>query len=232
MRTIGLLGGMAWPSSAEYYRLLNEEVRRRLGGHHSARCLLLSVDFAEVEHLQSTGDWNTAGALLAGEARRLAAAGAEILVLASNTMHRVADAVAGATGATFLHIADALGEAAQDEGTATVGLLGTAYTMEGSFYADHLARRYGVKTLVPDEPDRRTVHRIIYDELVHGRTSEASRAAYLAVVGRLADRGAQAVALACTEIGLLIRDGDAAVPLRDTTALHCRRAVDLALAPA
>jgi aspartate racemase len=229
MRTIGILGGMAWPSSLAYYRLLNEETQRRLGGHHSARCVLLSVDFAEIEAMQARGDWERAGELLAGEARRLDAAGADILLLATNTMHRVADAVAAATPAPLLHIADALADDLDARKVTRVGLLGTRYTMEGAFYRERLAER-GIETLVPEPADREEVHRIIYDELVHERVRGASRSAFLEIIARLADGGAQAVALACTEIMLLVRDGDAAIPLLDTTALHCRRAVDLALA--
>jgi aspartate racemase len=230
VRTIGLLGGMAWPSSLVYYRLLNQEVERRLGGHHSARCVLLSVDFAAIERLQATGDWERAGSVLAEEARRLDAAGIDVLLLATNTMHRVAAPIAAATRARFVHIADALGDALAAAGLTRVGLLGTRYTMEGGFYAETLARR-GIETLVPDPSDRQAVHDIIYRELVHDRVEPASRQVYLDVIARLADRGAQTVALACTEIMLLVGDGDAAVPLLDTTTLHCRLAVDLALGP-
>lgn len=228
MQTIGLLGGMAWPSSLVYYRLLNQEVERRLGGHHSARCLLLSVDFAVIESLQAAGDWERAGAVLAEEARLLDAAGIDVLLLATNTMHRVAAPIAAAARARFLHIADALGDALAEARVTRVGLVGTRYTMEGGFYADELARR-GIETLVPDEAERQAVHDIIYRELVRDRVEPASRQVYLDVIAQLAGRGAQAVALACTEIMLLVRDGDAAVPLLDTTTLHCRRAVDIAL---
>ncbi len=228
MQTIGLLGGMAWPSSLVYYRLVNQEVQRRLGGHHSARCILMSVNFAVIERLQAAGDWDRAGEVLAEETRRLDAAGIDVLLLATNTMHRVADAIAAATRARFLHIADALADALGAAGVTRVGLLGTRYTMEGGFYAETLAQR-GIETLVPDESDRQAVHDIIYRELVHEQVEPASRQAYLDVIARLADRGARAVALACTEIMLLVRDGDAAVPLLDTTTLHCRRAVNLAL---
>ena len=221
---------MAWPSSLVYYRLLNQEVERRLGGHHSARCILLSVNFDVIERLQAAGDWEQAGAVLAEEARRLDAAGIDVLLLATNTMHRVAAPIAAATGARFLHIADSLGDALVAAGLTRVGLLGTRYTMEGGFYADTLARR-GIETLVPEATERQAVHDIIYRELVHDRVEPASRQVYLDVIAQLAERGAQAVALACTEIMLLVRDGDASVPLLDTTTLHCRLAVDYALGP-
>jgi aspartate racemase len=230
MKTIGLIGGMSWESSAEYYRMINEAVRRRLGGFHSARCLMSSVDFAEIEELQRTGRWEDAGDRLADAARRLERGGAELLVLCTNTMHRVADEVAAATEIPFLHIADPTAEAIKARGITSVGLLATRYTMEQDFYRDRLSQRHGLEVLVPDEPGRTVVHDVIYEELVHGRVEERSRAAYRDVMTRLVERGAEAIILGCTEIELLVREADATVPLFDTTRIHAERAVELALA--
>jgi len=229
MRRIGLLGGMSWESSAEYYRLINEDVRARLGGLHSADCVLRSVDFAQIEGLQQAGRWEEAGEQLAAEARSLAAAGAELLLLCTNTMHKVADAISAGAPIPLLHIADATADAVMAAGISTIGLLGTAYTMEEDFYLGRLRERHGLDVLVPDEDGRRAVHRIIYDELCLGIVSESSRELHRAAIVDLVERGAQAVVLACTEIGLLIGPGDAEVPIFDTTRLHARRAVDLAL---
>ncbi|MGY2002995.1 aspartate/glutamate racemase family protein [Blastococcus sp. SYSU DS1024] len=229
MRTIGLLGGMSWESSALYYRLLNEAVRERLGGLHSARCILLSVDFAVIERLQAAGEWASAGDLLAADARRLQAAGAELVVLCTNTMHTVADAVAGAVDVPFLHIGDSTAEAVTAAGLTRVGLLGTRYTMEQPFLADRLAAA-GLDVLVPGPDDRDEVHRVVYEELVLGIVREESRGAYRGVVDRLVARGAQGVVLGCTEIELLIGPDDVAVPTFPTTALHVAAAVRAALA--
>jgi aspartate racemase len=229
MRRIGLLGGMSWESSAVYYRLVNEAVRERIGGLHSADCLLRSVDFAGVERLQRDGDWAAAGALLAGEARALEAAGAQLLVLCTNTMHRVAPAIEAAVSIPLLHIADATADAVRGEGHATVGLLATAYTMEGEFYVGRLRERHGLGVLVPGADDRALVHRVIYEELCVGRVEPASRDAVRRVMAGLADRGAEAILLGCTELDLLVGPADAPVPVFDTTALHARRAVDVAL---
>jgi aspartate racemase len=230
MKTIGLIGGMSWESSAEYYRMINEAVRRRLGGFHSARCLMFSVDFAEIEELQRSGRWEDAGNRLADAARRLERGGAELLVLCTNTMHRVADEVAAATEIPFLHIADPTAEAIKARGITSVGLLATRYTMEQDFYRDRLSQRHGLEVLVPDEPGRTVVHDVIYEELVHGRVEERSRAAYRDIMTRLVERGAEAIILGCTEIELLVREADATVPLFDTTRIHAERAVELALA--
>lgn len=229
MRRIGLLGGMSWESSAAYYRLLNEEVRDRLGGLHSADCLLRSIDFAGLEALQRAGRWDEAGALLAAEAEALVAGGAELIVLCTNTMHKVADAVTGAVEIPFVHIADATTEAVRAAGLERVGLLATAYTMEQDFYVGRLRERHGLDVLVPDAEERRDVHAIIYDELCVGVVRDASRERYRAVMAALAARGAQAVLLGCTEIGLLVGPQDAEVPVFDTTRLHVARALDLAL---
>jgi len=228
MKTIGVLGGMSWESSLEWYRLANERVAARLGGYHSARILLDSLDFAEIEALQAQDDWDSAGALLADRARALEAAGAEILVLATNTMHLVADRITDAVGIPFLHIADAAGAAVSGAGLATVGLLGTAFTMERPFYAEKLAA-HGIRTLVPDADDRRTVHAVIYDELVHGVVRDESRRAYVEVVDRLIARGAEGIVLGCTEIELLLSAGDVPVPVFPTTSLHVDAAIAAAL---
>lgn len=231
MRRIGLVGGMSWESTALYYRLLNEEVRERLGGFHSARLVLASVDFAEVEAMQSAGDWAAAGALLAEEARAVQAAGAECLVLCTNTMHKVADVVQAAIDVPLLHLADVTADAVRGAGSGRVALLGTRFTMEQPFYADRL-RSHGVEVLVPDGEDRALVHDVIYDELVLGVVREESRAAYVEVVRRLAERGAGGVVLGCTEIELLLGPDDVDLPVFATTALHVQAAVDFALSPA
>ena len=229
MRTIGLLGGMSWESSALYYRLVNEGVRERLGGLHSARCVLLSVDFAEIERLQVAGEWERAGALLAADARLLQAAGAELVVLCTNTMHTVADALTDALDVPLLHIGDVTGRAVATAGLRRVGLLGTAFTMEQPFLVDRLAAQ-GLEVLVPEPADRAEVHRIIYAELCRGIVREESRQAYRGVIDRLVARGAEGVVLGCTEIELLLGAGDVDVPVFPTTALHAEAAVAAALA--
>jgi aspartate racemase len=229
VKRIGLLGGMSWESSSEYYRLLNEEVRERCGGLHSADCVLRSVDFAEIERLQREGRWEEAGNRLADEARALVAAGAQLLVLCTNTMHKVADTIAAAVDVPFVHIADATAEAVRDRRLQTVGLLATAYTMEQDFYVGRLRERHGLNVLVPNEKDRRRVHDVIYDELCVGLINDSSRSAYRDVISDLVERGARGVLLGCTEIGLLVGPRDAEVPLFDTARLHAQRAVELAL---
>lgn len=229
MRRIGLLGGMSWESTAEYYRLANEAVRDRLGGFHSADLLLASVDFADIERLQVAGRWDEAGRILADHARRLEAAGAELLVLCTNTMHRVAAPIEAAVSIPFLHLADTTAQAVRRAGLTRVGLLGTAFTMEQSFYRDRVAAG-GIEVLVPEEADRRAVHRIIYDELVLGIVRDASREVYRGVMRRLVDRGAAGIVLGCTEIELLVGAADSPVPLFPTTRLHVEAAVDAALA--
>ena len=228
MRKVGLLGGMSWESTALYYRLVNEEVRDRLGGFHSARLVLASVDFADIEAMQVAGDWEAAGAALADEARSLEAAGAECLVLCTNTMHKVADAIEGAVDIPLLHLADVTADAVRTAGVDRVALLGTRFTMEQPFYADRL-RSHGLDVLVPEGDDLTLVHDVIYDELVLGVVRDESRAAYVDVVRRLVGRGAGGVVLGCTEIELLIGPGDVEVPVFATTALHARAAVDFAL---
>ena len=229
MLTIGLLGGMSWESTAEYYRLINHGVRERLGGTHSARMLMLSVDFAEIEALQQAGDWDGLGRIMLAEARRLKSGGADFLVIATNTMHRFADEVEAEAAIPVLHIADAMGAAIAAQGFARIGLLGTRFTMEQPFLKARLADRFGITSLVPDAADRATIHGVIYDELVKGMIRPESREACRAVMARLAEAGAEAIVLACTEIMLLVQPGDSARPLFDTTALHAAAAVERAL---
>lgn len=229
MKVIGLLGGMSWESSAEYYRIVNERVRDRLGGLHSARCLMWSFDFAEIEALQHAGRWDEATALLVEAARRLERGGADFLVLCTNTMHRMAEDLQAAIGLPLLHIADPTAKRIKAAGLRRVGLLGTAFTMEQEFYKGRLAARHGLEVLVPDDRDRALVHRVIYDELVRGVVEPSSRAAYREIIGRLVAGGAQAVILGCTEIMLLVRPEDSPVPLFDTTTIHAEAAVELAL---
>jgi aspartate racemase len=228
-RVIGMLGGMSWESSAEYYRLANELVRERLGGLHSARCLLASVDFAEIEAMQVAGEWEQAGKVLADAARGLEAGGAELLLLCTNTMHKVADQVQAAVQIPLLHIGDVAAKAVTDAGLHTVGLLGTAFTMEQAFYRDRLAG-HGLTVLIPDADDRAEVHRIIYDELCFGVVREESRQLYREVIQRLIDAGAQGIVLGCTEIELLVSESDSSVPVFPTTRLHVEAVVDASLA--
>ena len=230
MKRIGLLGGMSWESSIEYYRLVNEATRERLGGLHSADCLLRSVDFTDIEVLQRDGRWDEAGARLAAEAAGLVAAGAELIVLCTNTMHKVADAITDAVDVPFVHIADTTAEAVRARGLHTVGLLATAYTMEQDFYVGRLRDRHGLEVLVPEEADRRLVHRVIYEELCVGVIDDGSRDEYRRIMAGLAERGAEAILLGCTEIDLLVGPEDAPVPVFDTTRLHAERAVELAIA--
>lgn len=229
MKLIGLLGGMSWESTAEYYRLANELVRERRGGLSSARVLLHSVDFAEIERLQVTGDWDAAGEVLAAAAAGLEAGGAELLVLCTNTMHKVAGAIEAATTIPFLHIGDVTARAVKAAGLERVGLLATAYTMEQDFLRDRLAR-HGLTVLVPGPDDRAEVHRVIYEELVLGVIRDDSRAAYRAVINRLVAEGAQGIILGCTEIELLIGPSDSSVPVFPTTRLHVEAAVEASLA--
>ncbi|WP_405808010.1 aspartate/glutamate racemase family protein [Streptomyces sp. NBC_00210] len=228
MKTIGLIGGMSWESSAEYYRLLNELVRERLGGLHSAPCILHSLDFAEIEELQVAGDWERAGEILADAARGLQAAGADLLLICTNTMHKVAGQVEAAVSVPLLHLADATADAVRAEGLTRVGLLGTAFTMEQAFYRDRLAG-HGLEVLTPDADGRALVHRVIYEELCRGVVREESRSAYQDVIGKLVAAGAEGVVLGCTEIELLIGEKDSPVPVFPTTRLHAEAAVDAAL---
>ena len=231
MKTIGLIGGMSWESTIPYYRLINEGVKQRLGGLHSAKLILHSVDFDEIERLQRSGDWDAAGALLARAAQSLEVAGAGLIVLCTNTMHKVAPAIESAVGIPLLHIADATAETAKAAGIRRVGLLGTRFTMEQDFYVGRLIGRHGLEVLLPEAPERDEVHRIIYEELCLGKILPDSRETYRHIMNHLARQGAQAIILGCTEISLLVGPDDSPVPLFDTTAIHAQSAVDRALMP-
>ncbi len=224
MKTLGLIGGMSWESTVPYYRQINETVKAELGGLHSARLLLYSVDFAEVERLQHAGDWDGAGQMLADIARRLEGAGAEAIVICTNTMHKLAPQVQAATHIPLLHIVDATATAIRAAGMKRVGLLGTRFTMEQDFYRGRMSQEFGIECLVPPAAEREIVHRVIYDELCQGRIEPASRAEYRRVLQGLAEAGAEGVILGCTEISLLVSAEDSPVPLFDTTALHARAA--------
>jgi aspartate racemase len=230
MKTIGIIGGMSWESTVPYYRRLNELVRDRLGGLHSARVVLVSLDFHDVEVLQSAGDWDAAGSMLADAARSLESAGAECVLIATNTMHKIANTVTEAVGIPLIHIADATGEAIAAAGLRTVGLLGTRFTMEQDFYRARLAERFGLRVLVPGPEDREYVNRVIYHELCCGVIGESSRAAFREIIARLVAEGAEGVVLGCTEIPLLVSAADSPVPLFDTGELHARAAAACALA--
>lgn len=230
MKTIGLIGGMSWESTQTYYRLINQKMRDELGGLHSAKLVLYSVDFAEIETLQQQGDWDTAAEVLASAARAVESAGADFMVLCTNTMHKVAPQIEQGVSIPLLHIADATASALKENRISSVGLLGTRFTMEQSFYRDRL-EEHGIRVMVPDELQREHIHGVIFDELCRGEIRPDSKAAYLKVVDSLADRGAQGVILGCTEIGLLIQASDTEVRLFDTTEIHAEQAVQLALRP-
>jgi len=229
MKTIGLIGGMSWESSAEYYRLINQETKRRLGGHHNALSIMVTVDFAEVERLQHANQWEPLGAMLADAARQVERGGADLVVLCTNTMHKLADFITNAVSIPLLHIADAVAESVKRSGHRRVGLLGTRFTMEQSFYADRMRRGFGIDTIVPEAAERQTIHDIIYDELCHGVIRPESRQMFQAIIGGLARAGAEGVVLGCTEIGLLISQSDSSLPVYDSTAIHARAAVEFAL---
>ncbi len=228
-KVIGLIGGMSWESSSEYYRIINQAVREKLGGLRSARCLMWSFDFGEIEALQHAGRWDDATALMIDAAQRLERGGADFFLICTNTMHRMADQVQAAVRIPLLHIADPTAERIKAQGIRRVGLLGTAFTMEQEFYKGRLQSRFGLDVLVPEPEDRATVHRIIYEELVQGRVEAQSREAYRGVIARLIERGAEAVILGCTEIMLLVKPEDSHVPLFDTTGIHAEAAVERAL---
>lgn len=229
MKTIGLIGGMSWESTVSYYSMINEEVKKRLGGLHSAKILLYSVDFAEIEALQHSGKWDESGQMLAEAAACLEKGGADFVLICTNTMHRVAPQVAAAVRIPLIHIADATAAALQAQGVKNVALLGTAYTMEQDFYKGRLSQNFGMTVLVPEAQDRAIVHHIIYDELCLGQIRSESRQRYVDIIKKLKDRGAEAVILGCTEIGLLISAADSCLPAFDTTSLHAQEAVRLAL---
>ncbi|MEZ3498330.1 aspartate/glutamate racemase family protein [Pantoea sp. KPR_PJ] len=229
MKTIGLLGGMSWESTALYYRILNEEIKAALGGLHSARIVLYSVDFAEIEKLQSDGRWDEAGVQLAQAARALVRAGADFLVLATNTMHKVAPHIQQAVDIPLLHIADATAERIRDNGLKKVGLLATRFTMEEAFYRGRLTEEYGLEVVTPDQTDRALVHQVIYQELCQGKVNAASREKFRHIMAKLTEQGAEGIILGCTEITMLVSAQDASVPLFDTTLIHAQRAVRQAL---
>ncbi len=229
MRTLGLLGGMSWESTLPYYRLINQGISARLGGLHSASIVLYSVDFAVIARMQADGDWQQAGRLLADNAVALQQAGAEAIVLCTNTMHKVADTIAQACPLPLLHIADAAGRVITRRGLRRVGLLGTRFTMQEDFYRQRLAQSCGIEVVVPDERDSEIIHRVIFEELCRGQIRPESREAYRRIIARLESRGIEGLILGCTEIGLLISQDDAAVPLFDTTAIHAASAVAFAL---
>jgi aspartate racemase len=229
VKTIGLIGGMSWESTALYYRALNEAVKDQLGGLHSAKIVLYSVDFHDVAQLQRAGEWDRAGAMLAEGVRALAAAGADVLLICANTMHKVAPAIEAAVAIPLLHVADAVAVPVKQAGASVVGLLGTRFTMEQDFYRDRLRERHGLDVLVPPQDDRDTVHRIIYEELCMGEVVPASRAEFVRIMADLVARGAQAIILGCTEFAMLVGAEDATVPLFYTTSIHALAAVAFAL---
>lgn len=229
MKTIGLLGGMSWESTVGYYQQLNQGIQQHLGGLHSAKIALISVDFDEIERLQHQGDWQGAAQLLTDAARQVEAAGADFLMICTNTMHKVAGPIADAVAIPLLHIADATAEALVADNISRVGLLGTAFTMEEAFYKQRLTEEYSLEVVIPDEKERQLVHRVIYQELCQGEINPDSKAAYLAIIQGLYDAGAQAVILGCTEIGLLVQQQDTQVRLYDTTAIHAAKGVEWAL---
>lgn len=229
MKTIGLIGGLSWESSIEYYRIINQETQKRLGGVHSARCLLHSFDFGEIEALQAAGDWDGASERMVDAARRLQLAGADCIVICSNTMHLMADAVEAAAALPLIHIADATAAPIMAKGLQRVGLLGTSFTMERDFYRGRMSERFGLDVQIPNAAGRAIVHDIIYEELVRGIIRDESRRRYQTLIEGLADAGSEAVILGCTEIGLLIKPEHSALPTFDTTVLHALAAVDWAL---
>ena len=229
MKTIGLIGGMSWESSIEYYRIINETVKEKLGGLHSAKSLMVTVDFAEIEKLQHEDRWDEAAQILVKCARDLERGGADCIVLCTNTMHKLADQIIASVNIPFLHIADATAEKIVAAGMKKIGLLGTRFTMEHDFYKGRLIRNFGLDVLVPDKADRDIVHRVIYEELVQGKIMDASRAEYKRVMQSLIDKGAQGIILGCTEIELLVKQADSQVPLFPTTHIHAATAVEFAL---
>jgi aspartate racemase len=230
LKTIGLIGGMSWESSAEYYRIINEAVHDRLGGVHSAKSVMVSVDFAEIEALQRQGRWAEATQAMIEAAQGVERGGADFVVICTNTMHKMADDVQKAIQVPLLHIADAAAEPIKARGLRKVGLLGTKFTMEEEFYSGRLAQRHGLQVLIPNAEDRAIVHRVIYEELVVGTINPASQAQYRRIIAGLVRQGAEGIILGCTEIGLLVKEADSPVPLFDTTRIHALAAVDYALA--
>jgi len=229
MKTIGMIGGMSWESSIEYYRIINEKVKENLGGLHSAKSLMYSVDFAEIEALQHAGRWDEATQAMIEAAKHVESGGADFIVICTNTMHKMADEVEAAIGIPLLHIADATAEAIKSQKLGKIGLLGTKFTMEEDFYRGRLVEKHGLDVLIPGADDREIVHRVIYDELVLGEIKAKSREVYKQIIEKLIAEGAQGIILGCTEIGLLVKDEDSRVPLFDTTNIHAVAAVEMAL---
>ena len=230
MKIIGLIGGMSWESSLEYYRIINETVRNRLGGFHSAQSLMYSVDFAEIEILQHQGQWQEATQMMIEAARRVERGGADFLVICTNTMHKMAEEVQKNISIPILHIADATAERVKAQKLRKVGLLGTKFTMEEEFYKGRLTKKHGLQVIIPNEEDRAIVHRVIYDELVIGEINPTSRAQYQRIIDEMIQEGCEGIVLGCTEIGLLVKEADSRVPLFDTTQIHAIAAVEYALA--
>ncbi|PEP88433.1 aspartate/glutamate racemase family protein [Bacillus pseudomycoides] len=228
MKMIGLIGGMSWESSSEYYRIINEEVKKRLGGLHSAKCLLYSVDFEEIEQYQSEGDWGKAGNVLGEAAYSLEKAGADFIVICTNTMHKVISNIKDKVSIPILHIADATAMEIKKQGIRSVGLLGTKYTMEQDFYKSRIEEK-GMRVMIPNETDRELVNRIIYNELCLGKVNQTSRDSYKEIINRFVQNGAEGIILGCTEIGLLVKQEDSQVPLFDTTFIHAVEAVNISL---
>ncbi len=229
MKTIGLLGGMSWESTVGYYRAINEGVKKKLGGLHSAKIAMYSVDFEPIEKLQHQGDWEGTARILSEAAQNIQSAGADVLLICTNTMHKVAPQIEKAIKIPLLHIADATAEVLVDKGIKTVGLLGTAFTMEKDFYKGRLIEKYGLNVQIPNGEDRKIVHKIIYEELCLGKIQSDSKNEYLRIIDMLANQGSEAVILGCTEIGMLISQGDTKVKLLDTTAIHAEKAVEYSL---
>lgn len=230
MKTIGLIGGMSWESTASYYQALNQEIKTQLGGLHSAKIVLYSVDFAEIETLQHQGEWNKTANILGNAAKAVEAAGADFFLICTNTMHKVAPQVSQHVAIPLLHIADATAQQLKANGISKVGLLGTKFTMEQAFYKGRLQDNFNIEVIVPNEHDRHIIHQVIYDELCLGEIKEASRQHYLAIINKLFNEGVQAIILGCTEIALLVNQNDTDVPLFDTTRIHAHKAVEYALA--
>ena len=230
MKTIGMIGGMSWESTSTYYREINEGIKNTLGGLHSAKIALYSVDFDEIEKLQHADDWEATATILTRAAQAVEAGGADFLLICTNTMHKVAPQIEAGINIPLIHIADATGEQLRTDGVEKVGLLGTRFTMEQDFYRDRLTQRFGIEVLTPEQPDREFVHQVIYDELCLGKIVDNSRSQYLSIMAKLAERGAQAIILGCTEIALLVQQQHTSIPLYDTTRLHCAAAVRTATA--
>ena len=229
MKTIGMIGGMSWESSIEYYRLINEGVNQKLGGFHSAKCVMYSVDFAEIEALQQLGQWENATQMMIAAAQYVEKGGADFLMICTNTMHKMADEVQQNINIPILHIADATAEKIKAEGLRKIGLLGTRFTMEEDFYRGRLVKRHGLEILIPSLEERKILHRVIYQELVLGQIKPESKAKYIKIIHRLVEAGAEGIILGCTEIGLLVGNADSPVPLFDTTRLHAAAGIEYAL---